>query len=168
MTDRDRLIKLFEEIEKDPAITCPHYKTDKTCDTCKYTINNFMCNHTERTVDYLLANGVVVLDMSVIAPKNRPLITHIAERPLNDVLELLRAEQEGRIIAPPCDIGQTVYTRYGYSFKIEQIEVLKDKKILFRCGNDGTDDYMAFYDFEIGTDVFLTEEEAEEKLRELG
>lgn len=60
MTDRDRLIELFEAVEKDPAITCPHYKTDKTCDTCKYTINNFICNHTERTVDYLLANGVIV------------------------------------------------------------------------------------------------------------
>ena len=71
------------------------------------------------------------------------------------------------VIVPPCDIGQTVYTRYGYSFKIEKIEVLEDKKILFRCGNDGTDDYMAFYDFEIGTDVFLTKEEAEEKLKEL-
>ena len=58
MTDRDRLIELFEAVEKDPAITCPHYKTEKTCDTCKYTINNFMCNHTERMVDYLLANGV--------------------------------------------------------------------------------------------------------------
>ena len=71
------------------------------------------------------------------------------------------------VIVPPCDIGQTVYTRYGYSFKIQRIEVLEDKKIIFRCGNDGTDDYMAFYDFEIGTDVFLTKEEAEEKLREL-
>ena len=60
MTDRDKLIELFNAIEKDAAITCPHYKTDKTCDTCKYTINNFMCNHTERTVDYLLANGVIV------------------------------------------------------------------------------------------------------------
>lgn len=59
-TDRDRLIELFETIEKDPAITCPHYKTDKTCDTCKYTINNAMCNHLERKVDYLLANGVIV------------------------------------------------------------------------------------------------------------
>ena len=68
------------------------------------------------------------------------------------------------VILPPCDIGQTVYTRYGYSFKIEKIEVLEDKKILFRCGNDGTDDYMAFYDFEIGTDVFLTKEEAEKAL----
>ena len=68
------------------------------------------------------------------------------------------------VIVPPCDIGQTVYTRYGYSFKIQRIEVLEDKKIIFRCGNDGTDDYMAFYDFEIGTDVFLTKEEAEAEL----
>ena len=73
---------------------------------------------------------------------------------------------ENGVIASPCDIGQTVYTRYGYSFKIEKIEILKDKKIIFRCGNDGTEDYMAFYDFEIGTDVFLTKEEAEEKLKE--
>ena len=35
------------------------------------------------------------------------------------------------VIVPPCDIGQTVYTRYGYSFKIQRIEVLEDKKILF-------------------------------------
>ena len=60
MSDRDRLIELFEAVEKDPAITCPHYKTNKTCDTCKYTINNYLCNHTERTVDYLLSNGVIV------------------------------------------------------------------------------------------------------------
>ena len=70
------------------------------------------------------------------------------------------------VIVPPCDIGQTVYTRYSYSFKIQRIEVLEDKKILFRCGNDGTDDYMAFYDFEVGTDVFLTKEEAEKALAE--
>ena len=70
------------------------------------------------------------------------------------------------IIVPLCDIGQTVYDRYGYSFKIQRIEVLEDKKILFRCGNDSTDDYMAFYDFEVGTDVFLTKEEAEKALAE--
>lgn len=64
------------------------------------------------------------------------------------------------VIVPPCKVGQTVYTKYGYSFKIQKIEILEDKKILFRCGNDGTDDYMAFYDFEIGIDVFLTEEKA--------
>ena len=70
------------------------------------------------------------------------------------------------VIVPPCKVGQTVYTRYGYSFKIQRIEILEDKKILFRCGNDGTDDYMAFYDFEIGTDVFLTKKEYEKALAE--
>ena len=84
---------------------------------------------------------------------------------LNSIADKLLANG---VIVPPCDIGQTVYTRYGYSFKIERIEVLEDKKILFRCGNDGTDDYMAFYDFEIGTDVFLTKEEAEAKLEKRG
>ena len=74
--------------------------------------------------------------------------------------------EEIKTLKPPCNIGQTIYTRYGYSFKIEKIEILEDKKIIFRCGNDGTDDYMAFYDFEIGTEVFLTKEEAEEKLKE--
>ncbi len=64
-SDRDRLIELFEAVEKDPAITCPHYKTEKTCDECKYTINNFMCNHTERMVDYLLENGVIVPPVEV-------------------------------------------------------------------------------------------------------
>lgn len=70
------------------------------------------------------------------------------------------------VIVLPCNVGDTVYTRYGYSFNIEKIEILKDKKIIFRCGNDGTDDYMAFYDFEIGEEVFLTREEAEVALKE--
>ena len=60
MTDRDRLIELFNAIEKDPAITCPAYNTDKTCKDCKYTINESMCNYIERQVDYLLANGVIL------------------------------------------------------------------------------------------------------------
>ena len=44
--------------------------------------------------DYLLANGVIVFDTKVITPQNRPLITHIAEMPSNDVLDLIRAKKE--------------------------------------------------------------------------
>ena len=58
---RDRLIELYKKIEKEPAITCPAYKTDKTCKDCQYSINDSLCNHIERQVDYLLANGVVAL-----------------------------------------------------------------------------------------------------------
>ena len=158
MSDRDRLIELFNEIEKDPAITCPAYKTDKTCKDCKYTINESMCNHIEREVDYLLANGVFILPEDLRGTEDFSISAFI------EAMQMYK--EKDRYIKPPCDIGQTVYTRYGYSFKIEKIEVLEDKKILFRCGNDGTDDYMAFYDFEIGTDVFLTKEEAEEMLKE--
>ena len=62
---RDRLIELFKKIEKEPAITCPAYKTDKTCKDCKYSINDSLCNHIERQVDYLLANGVVAPPYSI-------------------------------------------------------------------------------------------------------
>ena len=69
------------------------------------------------------------------------------------------------VIMPPCKVGQTVYHRFGYSFVIEKIEVF-DNKMLFRCGNIGTDDYMSFYADEIGKDVFLTREEVEKALAE--
>lgn len=69
------------------------------------------------------------------------------------------------VVALPCDVGDVVRTKYGYTFKVEKIEILKDKKI-FRCGNPNTDDYMAFFEDEIGTEVFLTKEEAEAKLKE--
>jgi hypothetical protein len=45
--------------------------------------------------DHLIANGVIVLDMNVISPENRPLITHIANMPLDDVLELIEQKVKG-------------------------------------------------------------------------
>ena len=42
---------------------------------------------------WLIENGVIVLDMKAIAPINRPLITHIAGMPINDVLELIREKE---------------------------------------------------------------------------
>lgn len=65
----------------------------------------------------------------------------------------------------PCKVGDTVY-RNGYSFKVEKIEILKDEKIC-KCGNHGTDDYMAFGEDDIGKTVFPTSADAEKKLEEL-
>ena len=65
----------------------------------------------------------------------------------------------------PFKVGDTVY-HYGYSFEVEKIEILKDEKIC-KCGNHGTDDYMAFSEDDIGKTVFLTREDAEKKLEEL-
>ncbi len=72
---------------------------------------------------------------------------------------------KSRFVELPCEVGQKIYTKYGYSFKVERIEIF-DGKMIFRCGNDGTDDYMAFYDFEIGTEVFLSKEDFENALAE--
>ena len=67
------------------------------------------------------------------------------------------------VIVLPVKIGQTVY-HLGYSFKVEEIEILQDN-IFYRCGNTGTDDYMAFCESDIGKTVFLTKEEAEKVLK---
>jgi hypothetical protein len=63
-------------------------------------------------------------------------------------------------------VGDKVWTKYGYTFEVEGIEILKDKKI-FRCGNLGTYDYMAFFEDEIGKDVFFAKEEAEQALNNI-
>lgn len=74
------------------------------------------------------------------------------------------------VIVPPVNIGQTVYT-YG-------AKRVKDWKITF-CGKNSRgehkmiaadDDFknmLEFWDYDIGKTVFLTKEEAEEKLKEL-
>ena len=68
-------------------------------------------------------------------------------------------------ILPPCKVGDRIWDKYGYTFEIQKIEIFNDI-MLFRCGNRGTEDYMAFYDFEVGTNVFLTKEDAEKALKE--
>ena len=136
MTDRDRLIELLEAVEKDPTITCPHFKTAITCKGCKYTINNVMCNHTLRMVDYLLANGVIV---------------------------------------PPCKVGDKVYFPWMYDgtsgiaiLEISCIRLFRQNiNLIFYddVGNDMPMPSVFFFD-DFGKSVFLTKEEAEEKLRE--
>lgn len=70
---------------------------------------------------------------------------------------------EAGVIVLSVKIGQTVY-HLGYSFKVEEIEMLQDE-IIYRCGNLGTDDYMAFCESDIGKTVFLTKEEALKALK---
>ena len=70
---------------------------------------------------------------------------------------------EAGVIVLPVKIGQTVY-QFGYSFIIKKIEILQDE-IIYRCGNLGTDDYMAFCESDIGKTVFLTKKQAEKSLK---
>lgn len=63
-----------------------------------------------RLADHLIANGVVILDPQKYPPvTNRGIIDSIMGMPLDEMAELIRAKQEGRIIVPPVKAGQTVY-----------------------------------------------------------
>ncbi len=148
---RDRLIELVEKMP---------WKIVQDYNGCR--MNN------EEIADYLLANGVVALDTGVISHKNRPLITHFAGMPINDVLDLVRAKQESRLIVPPCKVGDTVYDISEfydgticpemYEYKVNHIDLLNDGKFEI--------EFIPYPDEAWGKTLFLTKEEAEAKLKE--
>lgn len=77
------------------------------------------------------------------------------------------AEKQGRLVILPCKVGDKVWDKIAdHIFTIQTVELGHKAGTLFRCGNPGTDDYAAFYDFEIGKrfDV-LGHEEAEAALK---
>ena len=61
MADRDRLIEVFKEMDKNPEITCLYPSADgEACKGCKYGIGEWLCDIEARKADYLLASGVIV------------------------------------------------------------------------------------------------------------
>lgn len=87
MTQKERLVELIkDEIDCDRAGIVPEW----------------LANH-------LIANGVLVIDTDVVSMKNRPLISSVASLPIDEVIDLVKAKEEGRLIVPPCKVGQTVY-----------------------------------------------------------
>ena len=54
---------------------------------------------------------------------------------------------------------------YGYSATVESIRLFPDGDIVFCGGNKGKEDYIPFHSKEIGEYVFLTKEDAEQKLK---
>ncbi|MBR4049169.1 MAG: hypothetical protein IKK09_01595 [Clostridia bacterium] len=126
---------------------------------------------------HLLDNGVVVFDNDVVSPENRPLIQTVAGMPVNEVIDLVKAKQEGRIIVPPCKVGDTVYynlgknaslpfgTRRTIALPVGAIASMKYKKDWFvRTEFGGAIGDFYFSDF--GKTVFLTREKAEKALKE--
>lgn len=79
------------------------------------------------------------------------------------IRELLRAEQDGRLMVLPCRVGDTIY-RYGdpikkiYEWQIAYVEVYDDETV-FVDDSDNT-----FVEADIGKTVFLTREAAEKAL----
>ena len=75
-------------------------------------------------------------------------------------------EEQGRLIKLPCKVGNKIYTvedGYVYDFKADTIEVRKENgKYIFCIA------YMDFKAEDFGKTVFLTKEEAEKALEEMG
>lgn len=77
------------------------------------------------------------------------------------------AEEQGRLVMLPCKVGDKVRDKIAdHIFTIQTVELGHKAGTLFRCGNPGTEDYMAFYDIEIGKGIeILTREEAEAAMK---
>ena len=80
------------------------------------------------------------------------------------------------IIVPPCKVGEKVYmiTPNGNirNLNILSIDIELEKEVKMTClavyEFEGKPCYIQIHSFKFGKKVFLTKEEAEEKLKELG
>ena len=68
--------------------------------------------------------------------------------------DLIKAEQDGRLVVLPCKVGDTVY-----QIDAERVYESEVKWIIFDC------DDIAFDERAIGVSIFLTREEAEAALK---
>lgn len=86
---------------------------------------------------------------------------------VNKLADYEDAEEQGRLVILPCKVGDMVRDKIAdHIFTIQTVELGHKAGTLFRCGNPGTEDYMAFYDIEIGKGIeILTREEAEAALK---
>ena len=79
--------------------------------------------------------------------------------------EYEEAEEQGLLLRLPCKVGDTVYyidDYYVYADKVNSIEIRKENgKYIFCIA------YMDYKEEDFGKTVFLTKEEAEQKLAEM-
>ena len=73
----------------------------------------------EKLADYLIANGVVIIDPEKYPPvTNRGIIDKVMGMPFDEVADLIRAKEEGRIIVPPCKVGTHLW-KITYPYRQE-------------------------------------------------
>lgn len=161
---RDRLIELIRQ-------PIPIIKGYATVGETRMSIVD-----AEKIADRLLANGVVIIDPQKYPPvNNQRIIKTVLGVSLDEMAELIDAKQEGRIIVPPCKVGDMVYmiTPNGNirNLTILSIDIeLEEKEITMAClavyEFEGNPCYLQIHSFKFGKTVFLTREEAEKALKE--
>lgn len=60
-TERERLVRLLDECDRNFEKTCPQYDRLRIdCASCEFDFSG-ICDYNARRADYLLRNGIVVL-----------------------------------------------------------------------------------------------------------
>ena len=136
--------------------------------------------HTERLAyesEYILIidalNRLAEYEDTGLEPEKIVLLKNIVDDAFSDkpeftehIRELLRAEQDGRLMVLPCKVGDTIY-RCGdpikkiYEWQIAYVEVYEDETV-FVDDSDNT-----FVEADIGKTVFLAREEVERALEKV-
>ena len=100
----------------------------------------------------------------------------LSDKEIYRAFELLKAEKEGKLILPPCKVGDTVYDIYGNAIAVQGMA----HRCIYKAAHYIEDTIRGYPFFDrktllypiefsgrdIGKTVFLTREEAEKALRE--
>lgn len=82
-----------------------------------------------------------------------------------EVKQFKDSEEQGLLLRLPCNVGDTVYyidDCYVYSDKVNSIDIRKENdEYIFTIA------YMDYREEDFGKTVFLTQEQAEQKLKEI-
>lgn len=86
-------------------------------------------------------------------------------------------EEQGKLLKLPCAVGDTVYyadNEYYFTVlpvKFDEISIMESNAILYKCllfdGNGDVETQFDFDNDDFGKTVFLTRQEAEDKLAEM-
>lgn len=132
------------------------------------------CDMCGREIDYedtgLWPEQVKLLQIGLLKEVNRlKTVAEVAEReglPVARLQELAEADKDGRVLIPPCKVGDTVYVSYGEGYRpcvVDRIHVLANNEVQIRMRHFITETlWLSASDF--GKTVFLTCEEAEKAL----
>lgn len=90
---------------------------------------------------------------------------------MKDYLKYRKLEEQGLLLKLPCKVGDTVYSvtrNFISKYTIFSIEKYKEGFFFnWNCEEGIYANIRGFTEFEIGKTVFLTKEEAEQKLKEM-
>ena len=129
---------------------------------------------------YEIANRLAEYEDTGLEPEKIAFLKNIVDDAFSDkpeftehIRELLRAEKDGRLVVPPCKVGDTVWIK-GDKFpaEIEEIRITDDgiyfAYVEYDRGYEETEvwDNCEFTLSDIGKTVFLTREEAEKALED--